>query len=495
MAQQLGGKVEGGHHREFGRADVEILEAERRCSTASGSRREISGVDEPRRPRHQLPAGFEVIAKAPGTRPSPIIADEARRFYACSSTRKWCTRRTAPSCSQLRAQDRRPQGRLDDGRLRDERSRRSARRSARAGDLRPVGRRRFLGRGRADPRGDRRPADLRLRRSRPDAARTRPKRSSPVPRPLQHPAGPCRCEREAVPRRAGRRHRPRETKRKTIGRLFIDVFEAEAKKIGGAEFLAQGTLYPDVIESVSFTGGPVGHDQVAPQCRRPARAHEHEAGRAAARTVQGRGARAGPRTRPAGRVRRPPSVPRPGPRDPLPGEITREKLDILRKADAIYLDEIRKAGLYDEIWQAFAVLLPVKTVGVMGDGRTYDHVLRAARRDLGRRHDGGFLPLRHELPRPHRHPHHQRGEGRQPRGLRRDSASRRARSSGNEGSRGFKDRAGRRSWPGRWTVRVMGAGPNCRNGLCRAPRVAAVPGGTCGEKPGRPERPGPVYLM
>ena len=90
-----------------------------------------------------------------------------------------------------------------------------------------------------------------------------------------------------------------------------------------------------------------------------------------------------------------------------PGGVTPEKLDILRKADAVYLDEIRKAGLYDQIWQAFAVLLPVQTVGVMGDGRTYDFVLRAARRHLDRRDDGGFLSLRHELSRPRRDPHHQ----------------------------------------------------------------------------------------
>ena len=104
----------------------------------------------------------------------------------------------------------------------------------------------------------------------------------------------------------------------------------------------------------------------------------------------------------------------------IPGEITREKLDILRKADAIYLDEIRKAGLYDEIWQAFAVLLPVKTVGVMGDGRTYEYVcaLRAVTSTDGMTAD--FYPVRHGVPRPRRDPHHQRGQGHQPRGLRRD---------------------------------------------------------------------------
>ena len=100
-----------------------------------------------------------------------------------------------------------------------------------------------------------------------------------------------------------------------------------------------------------------------------------------------------------------------------PGEITREKLDILRLADSIYIEEIRRAGLYDDIWQAFAVLLPVRTVGVMGDGRTYDFVLRPARGDLDRRHDRRLLSVRHGLHRPRGDPHHQRGEGRQPRGL------------------------------------------------------------------------------
>ena len=150
---------------------------------------------------------------------------------------------------------------------------------------------------------------------------------------------------------------------------------AEATKIGGAEFLAQGTLYPDVIESVSATGGPSvtikSHHNVGGLPERM----KHEAGRAVARIVQGRSARAGPRAGPAAEafVGRHP-FPGPGLAIRMPGEITREKLEILRKADTVYLDEIRKAGLYDEIWQAFAVLLPVRTVGVMGDDRTYDYV-------------------------------------------------------------------------------------------------------------------------
>ncbi|MBA1157197.1 glutamine-hydrolyzing GMP synthase [Microvirga mediterraneensis] len=165
-----------------------------------------------------------------------------------------------------------------------------------------------------------------------------------------------------------------EVKRKTIGKLFIDVFDEEAKKIGGADFLAQGTLYPDVIESVSFTGGPSvtikSHHNVGGLPERmkmklvePLRELFKDEVRVLGRELG----------LPDAFVGRHP-FPGPGLAIRVPGEITREKLDILRKADAIYLEEIRNAGLYDEIWQAFAVLLPVKTVGVMGDARTYDHV-------------------------------------------------------------------------------------------------------------------------
>ncbi|WP_230532113.1 glutamine-hydrolyzing GMP synthase [Microvirga roseola] len=165
-----------------------------------------------------------------------------------------------------------------------------------------------------------------------------------------------------------------EVKRKTIGKLFIDVFDEEAKKIGGADFLAQGTLYPDVIESVSFTGGPSvtikSHHNVGGLPERmkmklvePLRELFKDEVRVLGRELG----------LPDAFVGRHP-FPGPGLAIRVPGEITREKLDILRKADAIYLEEIRHAGLYDEIWQAFAVLLPVKTVGVMGDARTYDHV-------------------------------------------------------------------------------------------------------------------------
>jgi GMP synthase (glutamine-hydrolysing) len=166
-----------------------------------------------------------------------------------------------------------------------------------------------------------------------------------------------------------------EVKRKTIGKLFIDIFEAEAKKLGGAEFLAQGTLYPDVIESVSPLGGPSvtikSHHNVGGLPERmkmrlvePLRELFKDEVRALGRELG----------LPEAFVGRHP-FPGPGLAIRCPGAVTPQKLDILRKADAIYLDEIRKSGLYDAIWQAFAVLLPVQTVGVMGDYRSYDFVL------------------------------------------------------------------------------------------------------------------------
>ncbi len=166
-----------------------------------------------------------------------------------------------------------------------------------------------------------------------------------------------------------------EVKRKTIGKLFIDVFEAEARKIGGAEFLAQGTLYPDVIESVSFSGGPSvtikSHHNVGGLPARMNMKLVEPLRELFKDEVRLLGKELG---LPDAFVGRHP-FPGPGLAIRIPGEVTREKCDILRQADAIYLEEIRKAGLYDVIWQAFAVLLPVRTVGVMGDGRTYDHVL------------------------------------------------------------------------------------------------------------------------
>ena len=188
-----------------------------------------------------------------------------------------------------------------------------------------------------------------------------------------------------------------EQKRKTIGATFIDVFDEEAQKLGGAEFLAQGTLYPDVIESVSATGGPSvtikSHHNVGGlparmnlQLVEPLRELFKDEVRALGRELG----------LPAHFVDRHP-FPGPGLAIRIPGPVTGERLEILRKADAVFLEEIRNAGLYDAIWQAFAVLLPVRTVGVMGDARTYEFAcsLRAVTSTDGMTAD--YYPVPHEI--------------------------------------------------------------------------------------------------
>jgi len=188
-----------------------------------------------------------------------------------------------------------------------------------------------------------------------------------------------------------------ETKRKIIGGLFIDVFQKYANGIEGAEFLAQGTLYPDVIESVSFSGGPsvtikshhnVGGlpEKMGLKLVEPLRELFKDEVRALGRELG----------LPAGFIGRHP-FPGPGLAIRCPGEITREKLEILKKADAVFIDQIRKHGLYDEIWQAFVAILPVRTVGVMGDGRTYDFAcaLRAVTSVDGMTAD--YYPFTHDF--------------------------------------------------------------------------------------------------
>ncbi len=188
-----------------------------------------------------------------------------------------------------------------------------------------------------------------------------------------------------------------ETKRKIIGRLFIDVFQKHAAEVGGAKFLAQGTLYPDVIESVSFSGGPSvtikSHHNVGGLPEKMGLKLVEPLRELFKDEVRVLGQELG---LPASFIGRHP-FPGPGLAIRCPGEITREKLEILRKADAVYIDQIRKHGLYDEIWQAFVAILPVRTVGVMGDGRTYDFAcaLRAVTSVDGMTAD--YYPFTHEF--------------------------------------------------------------------------------------------------
>jgi GMP synthase (glutamine-hydrolysing) len=374
MAAQLGGEVEGGHHREFGRAEVEIKKPSALFEGIwhVGERYPVWMSHGDRVTR--LPEGFEVIGTSPNA-PIAMIADEKRKFYATQFHLE--VMHTPHGAALLRNFVRRIAGCRGDWTMR----------AFKEEAIEKI--RKQVGKGKVicglsggvdssvaavllhEAIGDQLTCVfvdhglLRLAEAEKVVSLFRGHYNIP----LVH-VDASRIFLEALEGVTDP-----EAKRKTIGKLFIDVFEEEAKKVGGADFLAQGTLYPDVIESVSFTGGPSvtikSHHNVGGLPARmnmklvePLRELFKDEVRALGRELG----------LPEVFVGRHP-FPGPGLAIRCPGDITRDKLDILRLADEIYIEEIRRAGLYDDIWQAFAVLLPVKTVGVMGDGRTYDYVV------------------------------------------------------------------------------------------------------------------------
>ncbi|MEF3365163.1 glutamine-hydrolyzing GMP synthase [Methylocystis sp. 9N] len=379
MATQLGGEVEGGHHREFGRAEVTALE-----HSALFDGVWEKGGSFPVWMSHgdrvtKLPQGFHVIAASQNA-PFAAIADEARRYYGVQFHLE--VAHTPDGAKLLSNFVHKVAG------LKADWTMAAFRQEAVAAIRHQVGDGRVLG-GLSGGVDSAVAAVLiheaigeRLTCVFVDHGLLRQGEAEEVVRlfrdhyniPLHH------VEAEELFLNALESVDDPETKRKTIGRLFIETFEAEAKKIaedgrGAPQFLAQGTLYPDVIESVSFSGGPSvtikSHHNVGGLPERmnmrlvePLRELFKDEVRALGRELG----------LPEAFVGRHP-FPGPGLAIRCPGVVTREKLAILRKADAVYLDEIRKAGLYDEIWQAFAALLPVRSVGVMGDGRTYDYVI------------------------------------------------------------------------------------------------------------------------
>ena len=373
MCAQLGGRVEAGHHREFGRA---FLEVEGDCALfdgvwAKGTRHQVWMSHGDR--VTAIPPGFRIVGTSPGA-PFAAIADEARKYYAVQFHPEVVH---TPDGAKLIANFvHRIAGIAGDWTM-------SAYRQQAVESIR-----RQVGSGKVicalsggvdssvaallihEAVGEQLTCILvdhglmRKDEAQGVVAMFREHYNLPLILVDASDRFISALEGESDP----------ETKRKTIGRLFIEVFEEEAGKLGGADFLAQGTLYPDVIESVSFTGGPSvtikSHHNVGGLPERmnmklvePLRELFKDEVRVLGRELG----------LPDHFIGRHP-FPGPGLAIRCPGGVTREKLAILREADAIYLDEIRKAGLYDAIWQAFAVLLPVQTVGVMGDGRTYEYV-------------------------------------------------------------------------------------------------------------------------
>jgi GMP synthase (glutamine-hydrolysing) len=374
MVAQLGGKVEGSDLREFGRAFVEVKDASKLTEGLwnEGERHQVWMSHGDR--VVSLPPGFRVVAQSEGA-PFAVIADDARRFYGIQFHPEVMH---TPDGGRLLANFARQVAGLH-----GEWTMAAFREQAIADIREKVGQARVICglSGGVDSAvaavliheaiGDQLTCIL------VDHGLLRLNEAEQVVElfrghyniPLVHVDASQRflgaLEGVSDP----------EQKRKTIGKLFIDVFEEEAGKIGGAEFLAQGTLYPDVIESVSFTGGPSvtikSHHNVGGLPERMNMKLVEPLRELFKDEVRELGRELG---LPDGFVNRHP-FPGPGLAIRIPGALTREALDTLRKADAIYLDEIRKAGLYDAIWQAFAVLLPVQTVGVMGDSRTYEKVL------------------------------------------------------------------------------------------------------------------------
>ena len=373
MCAQLGGKVEGGHHREFGRA---FLEIEDECALfegvwAKGTRHQVWMSHGDR--VTAIPDGFRIVGTSPGA-PFAAIADEQRRFYAVQFHPE--VAHTPDGAKLLANFVHRIAGLSGDWTM-------AAYREQAVEAIRKQ-----VGSGKVicalsggvdssvaallihEAVGDQLTCIL------VDHGLMRKNEAADVVAMFREHYNLPLILVDAADRFLGalEGEADPEKKRKTIGRLFIEVFEEEAKKLGGADFLAQGTLYPDVIESVSFTGGPsvtikshhnVGGlpDRMNMKLVEPLRELFKDEVRVLGRELG----------LPEKFIGRHP-FPGPGLAIRCPGGVTREKLDILREADAVYLDEIRKAGLYDAIWQAFAVLLPVQTVGVMGDGRTYEFV-------------------------------------------------------------------------------------------------------------------------
>ncbi|REF71888.1 MULTISPECIES: glutamine-hydrolyzing GMP synthase [Paracoccus] len=397
MMEQLGGRVESGHHAEYGRAFIAPAEDHKGDGIFSGlfeTGREEVWMSHGDRVT-QLAPGFEVIGTSPNA-PFAMIADEARRFFAVQFHPEV---HHTPNGRIMLENFVRMAGFTGDWTMASYRQEAIRKIREQVGDKRVI-----CGlSGGVDSSvaavliheaiGDQLTCVfvdhglLRLNEAEEVVTMFRDNYNIPLIHADESELFLSALEGVSDP----------EVKRKTIGKLFIDVFQKYASGIEGAEFLAQGTLYPDVIESVSFSGGPsvtikshhnVGGlpEKMGLKLVEPLRELFKDEVRALGRELG----------LPEKFIGRHP-FPGPGLAIRCPGEITRDKLEILRKADAVFIDQIRKHGLYDEIWQAFVAILPVRTVGVMGDGRTYDYAcaLRAVTSVDGMTAD--YYPFSHQF--------------------------------------------------------------------------------------------------
>ena len=397
MMVQLGGRVEGGHHREFGRAWASPASVHRDDGIFAGlfaTGREEVWMSHGDRVTELAP-GFEVIGTSQGA-PFAIVADEARRFYAVQFHPEV---HHTPNGRLLLQNFARLAGFKGDWTMGAYREEAIQRIRAQVGSGKVI-----CGlSGGVDSSvaavliheaiGDQLTCVfvdhglLRKNEAEEVVAMFRDHYNIPLIHADESDLFLGALETVSDP----------EEKRKMIGRLFIDVFQKHAQDVGGAEFLAQGTLYPDVIESVSFSGGPsvtikshhnVGGlpEKMGLKLVEPLRELFKDEVRSLGRELG----------LPASFIGRHP-FPGPGLAIRCPGEVTRDKLAILRLADAVFIDQIRRHRLYDDIWQAFVALLPVRTVGVMGDGRSYDYAcaLRAVTSVDGMTAD--YYPFTHEF--------------------------------------------------------------------------------------------------
>ncbi|GLK63551.1 glutamine-hydrolyzing GMP synthase [Paracoccus kondratievae] len=397
MMEQLGGRVESGHHAEYGRAFITPAEGHRDDGIFAGlfsSGREEVWMSHGDRVT-QIAPGFEVIGTSPNA-PYAMIADQSRKFFAVQFHPEV---HHTPNGRQMLENFVRMAGFTGDWTMASYRQEAIRKIREQVGDRKVI-----CGlSGGVDSSvaavliheaiGDQLTCVfvdhglLRLNEAEEVVRMFRDNYNIPLIHADESELFLSALEGVSDP----------EVKRKTIGKLFIDVFQKYASQIEGAEFLAQGTLYPDVIESVSFSGGPsvtikshhnVGGlpEKMGLKLVEPLRELFKDEVRALGRELG----------LPDQFIGRHP-FPGPGLAIRCPGEITREKLEILRKADAVFIDQIRKHGLYDEIWQAFVAILPVRTVGVMGDGRTYDYAcaLRAVTSVDGMTAD--YYPFTHEF--------------------------------------------------------------------------------------------------